>query len=144
MSRGIDEEDFIEEDAFDAKVRELLAPLGRERLERLSPVQTPEEVVARIADAFAEDRPLEVGYDIGFHMADWNSDAAFVVALLLFPERFSPAEINEGILGFLTHAPNHIAAAAKLLGHPVKDIFGVGALDNGNRVKEEPEKAKEE
>ena len=66
--------------------------------------------------------------DIAFHLTDWNYDAAFIVALLLFPERFSPAQIRAGIERFAIHAPNHVAAAAKLCGWPVEDIFDVGAL----------------
>jgi hypothetical protein len=57
--------------------------------------------------------------DIAFHMADWNSNAAFVVAVHLFPERFTPEEIEAGIGMFLTHAPNHIRAACGLTGHYV-------------------------
>ncbi|QIF00184.1 hypothetical protein [Roseimicrobium sp. ORNL1] len=71
----------------------------------------------------------KTAFDIAFHMTDWNSDAAFVAALLLFPERFTPEEIREGIEEFLVHAPNHLAAAAKLQGYPIQDTFGVGALD---------------
>jgi hypothetical protein len=67
--------------------------------------------------------------DIAFHMTDWNGDAAFITALLLFPDRFSPGEIRDGLVQFLIHAPNHIIAAAKLHGWPVKDVFGVGALE---------------
>ena len=67
-----------------------------------------------------------IARDIGFHMSDWNSDAAFVVDLHLFPERFTKREIEEGVRAFLIHAPNHIAAAAKLMGYPVEDIFEVG------------------
>jgi hypothetical protein len=65
-------------------------------------------------------------------MRSWRGTFdAFVVALLLFPEQFNAEEIAEGIESFLIHAPNHIAAAAKLMGFPVQDIFGVGAL-SGN------------
>ncbi len=31
-------------------------------------------------------------------------------------------------MAFLIHAPNHIAAAAKLGGFPVSDVFEVGAV----------------
>jgi hypothetical protein len=47
-------------------------------------------------------------------MLDWNGEAAFIVALLLYPERFSSDEIEAGITGFLIHAPNHIPAALKI------------------------------
>jgi hypothetical protein len=54
---------------------------------------------------------------IAFHMADWNSDAAFVVAVHLFPERFTAEEIAAGVRMFLIHAPNHIRAACVLTGN---------------------------
>jgi len=62
-------------------------------------------------------------------MTDWNSDAAFITAFLLFPERFTAEEIRRGILDFLIHAPNHLAAAAKQHDYPIQDTFEVGALD---------------
>ena len=67
----------------------------------------------------------ETAYDIGFHLSDWIEDAAFLVALHLFPERFTREEIDSGIRGALYHIPNHTAAAAALYGVPVEDIFGV-------------------
>lgn len=71
-------------------------------------------------------------------MTDWNYDAAFITALLLFPERFSPEEIGEGIRAFLVHAPNHLAAAAKQFGYPVEDIFQVGAVEGPVPDEDEP------
>jgi hypothetical protein len=75
----------------------------------------------------------QVASDIAFHMTDWNHDGAFLMALFLFPERFSPEEIRWGLSDFLVHAPNHIVAAAKLHGWPVSDVFGVGALEPESR-----------
>ncbi len=75
--------------------------------------------------------------DIAFHMTDWNYNAAFITAFLLYPERFTAEEIRSGIEDFLVHAPNHLAAAAKLRGYPVHDIFEVGALD-GDSADDEP------
>ena len=37
--------------------------------------------------------------------------------------------MKAGLIGLLIHVPNHVAAGAKLVGHPVSDVFGVGALD---------------
>ena len=66
--------------------------------------------------------------ELAFHLSDWRSDGAFLVALSLAPERFTPAEVADGVMAFLIHAPNHVAAAAKLAGFPVSDIFEVGAV----------------
>ena len=73
--------------------------------------------------------PAEVAHDIAFHLTDCESDAAFIVAVTLSPERFTPDEIRSGVAAFIVHAPNHIAAAAKHGGFPVTDVFGIGALD---------------
>jgi hypothetical protein len=44
-----------------------------------------------------------------------------IVALHLYPERFTPKEIEAGVELFLCHVPNHVIAAARLAGHPVED-----------------------
>jgi len=82
-----------------------------------------------IAEALAKDRESQVARDMAFHLTDWNADAAFIVAVLLFPERFTQEEIAEGVESVIVHAPNHMAAAAKLGGFPVTDVFDIGAVD---------------
>lgn len=90
----------------------------------------PASVAAgRLAEVASQELDESSAHDVAFHMTDWNSDAAFLVAFLLFPERFADDEIREGLQCFLIHAPNHIAAAAKLAGWPIEDIFAVGALN---------------
>lgn len=74
---------------------------------------------ALIADEIDE----QVAKDIAFHLSDWCDDARFLVALQLFPDRFTQEEISSGVMAFLIHAPNHVATAAKLYGFPVEDIF---------------------
>jgi hypothetical protein len=56
-------------------------------------------------------------------MVDWSYNAAFVVALHLFPERFTPEEIAAGIGMFCAHVPAHVIAAARLTGFPTEDLF---------------------
>ena len=99
--------------------------------ERADMFRTCPEVKRRAETALGECFDEGTAYDIIFHMTDWSSDAAFVAALLLFPERFTDEEIRKGILDFLVHAPNHVAAAAKLHDFPIQDIFEVGALEGG-------------
>jgi len=81
-----------------------------------------------LAEALAKDREPKIARDMAFHLTDWNADAAFIVAVLMFPERFTQEEIAEGVESLIVHAPNHMAAAAKLGGFPVTDVFDVGAL----------------
>jgi hypothetical protein len=76
-------------------------------------------VHSAIASALAVDMTDEAAGNIAFHMVDWSSDAAFVVALHLFPERFTPDEIEAGVGLFLAHAPAHINAAANMMGYPI-------------------------
>lgn len=53
---------------------------------------------------------------ISFHLIDWHTEAAFLVALALYPERFTDEEIQEGVEAFLIHAPLHVVEAAKSAG----------------------------
>jgi hypothetical protein len=84
----------------------------------------PSRVMEQIAQAISAEHPPEVAGEIGFHLGDWQGDAAFLVALHLFPERFTPEEIRDGVKAFLIHAPHHIIAAARLAGNCTDDIFG--------------------
>jgi hypothetical protein len=118
-------------DPLHSKLDALFNELVGARASSLS-ADIPHDAVAAI-NAALRDLPAETAADLAFHMTDWNRDAAFVVALLLFPDRFTPEEVREGLRGFLIHAPNHVVAAAKLGGWPVADIFEIGALD-GDRV----------
>ena len=105
------------------KVAAIFAELVGERAKRLDGSVMAEPAMSTIAAAFVADHGSEKAHDIGFHMADWNSDAAFVVAVHLFPERFTPEEIEAGVGLFLTHAPNHIRAACALTGYYVWENF---------------------
>ena len=105
------------------KAKAILAEAFAGRVDRLDPARPATTVMDAIQAALTEEFGTDKAADIAFHMADWNSDAAFILALHLFPERFTKAEIEDGIRDFLVHAPNHIAEAAKLIGFPVSDIF---------------------
>lgn len=79
-----------------------------------------------LSAALAEDFDPLVADEIAFHMVDWETDAAFVVAFLLFPERFTKEELQAATDMFLVHVPAHVMAAARLAGHPPTDIFDEG------------------
>ena len=83
------------------------------------------DVPSRVMDqiARATNYEAEVAGEIGFHLGDWQSDAAFLVAIHLFPERFTPEEIDEGVRSLLLHVPAHVIAAARLAGYSTDDIF---------------------
>lgn len=105
----------------DAKTRELFSFAGQ-RASQISSVGQASGVIATIEDALRTEYG-DSAYDIAFHLSDWISDAAFIH---LWPEQFTAEEIREGVEGLLIHAPNHLAAAAALAGHPVVDVFGTG------------------
>jgi hypothetical protein len=109
-------------DSVDRKVLAIFAELAGDRARRLDGSVIAEPAMRVMASALAEQYG-EKAADIAFHMADWNSDAAFVVAVHLFPERFTPEEIAAGVGMFLAHAPNHIRAACGLAGQCVWEDF---------------------
>ena len=113
--------------AVKQKVISIIHELAGDRAHEIEvAVPTAQRVIEQ---ALADEYPPELAFDIAFHLTDWQSDAAFIIAVILFPERFTPEEIRRGVLDFIVHAPNHTAAAAKLGGIPVTDVFEIGALD---------------
>jgi ABC-type uncharacterized transport system ATPase subunit len=90
-----------------------------------------ELVKQRIADAFAANQlETSVVEDIAFHMTDWRENLDELVGLYQNIERLSDGQIRKIVIGFLAHAPNHIAAAKKLAGlGPIEDVFKVGVLE---------------
>jgi hypothetical protein len=103
-------------------VRTIFAELAGERAPRLGANGAQGVIAAALTDELGPERADHVA----FHLSDWGEDAAFLVAVHLFPERFTVEEIRNGVLAFLIHAPNHIAAGAHLAGWPVQDLFEVG------------------
>jgi hypothetical protein len=112
-------------DSFRRKVDEIFQELvGPERARWLR-ADVPSRCMLQIAEAVSSqsDYPEKTGWEIGMHVSDWQGDAAFLVALHLFPERFTPEEIDEAVRSLLIHVPAHVIAAARLAGHPVEDFF---------------------
>ncbi|MEM6750403.1 MAG: hypothetical protein AAF612_08030 [Planctomycetota bacterium] len=109
------------------KVKQVWAELAGEQAARLA--HDHKGGLSALRDALlTPDRTDQAAKDIAFHMTDWKDDAAFLLAVHLFPERFTKPEIQAGLAMMLIHAPNHLAAAAKLYGEPVADVFDVGPL----------------
>jgi hypothetical protein len=74
--------------------------------------------------------PVEVAREVAFHLTDWLTDLAVFVEICKSPTTSSKAKVHQALQALLTHAPNHLAAAAKLyVDFPVSDIFGVGAVE---------------
>ena len=85
------------------------------------------DVQDRIAKAVAEGSSkkkfLKKGLEIGFHLTDWYQDARFLIALSLFPERFTNAEIRQGVIWFLNHAGYHVPEAERLIMYPSRTHY---------------------
>ena len=70
-----------------------------------------------IAAAFARRLSRKKAEDIGFHLGDWAADAALVLALHMFPERFTGEEIRHAAESLAAHLPYHCAALGALFGY---------------------------
>jgi hypothetical protein len=110
-------------DSVRKKVTKIFRELVGDRTRKLDGSKFFSETKAIVTAALVEDFGTQTANDIAFHILDWNADAAFVVALHLFPERFTPEEIDLGIGMFLIHAPNHIREACRLTGTYVWESF---------------------
>lgn len=83
--------------------------------------------IALEADGYGDP---ETRHDIAFHMTVWLDDLRDWHHFCESPQNFDADETVKLLVGFLVHAPNHMAAASKLLtGIPVMDIFQVGAVE---------------
>jgi len=113
----------------DDKTIQIFRELVGERANKLVGSHYPADINTRITAALSEDAEdsatehAQQRDGIGFHLVDWQNDAAFIVALVLFPERFTDEEIREGVDRFLIHVPAHVLEAARLGGYQTENIF---------------------
>jgi len=70
-----------------------------------------------ITAAFERHVRREKAHDIGFHLGDWAHDAALVLALHIFPEKFSREEIRCMTDLVAAGLPYHAAALATHFGY---------------------------
>lgn len=112
-------------DSVRKKVQAIFAELVGDRARMLTGDTIPAGITSTIREALsgpdATEEQILHADEIAFHLTDWNYDAAFVVALHLFPERFTPGEIEAGVDMFLAHVPWHVISAARLAGHAAED-----------------------
>ncbi len=108
------------------KVLAIFGELLGEHAKRLKGSAALSDSIDRIAGALSNEEDgasPEQAHEIGFHLMDWQSDAAFLVAVALFPERFTDEEIQDGVRGLLLHAPHHVLEAARQGGYETRNIF---------------------
>lgn len=109
--------------SVDDKVRAIFREIAGERASALEGDVPARHAKDLFCAALSEDYDPVVADEVAFHLVDWNADAAFLVAVLLFPERFTPDDLAAGASELLVHVPAHVMAAARLAGHPAVDIF---------------------
>ena len=64
-------------------------------------------------------------------MTDWLDDLEEYRSFATDPATLSDEEVNELLIRFLIHVPNHLAAASKLFNDmAVTDVFSVGATES--------------
>ena len=85
-----------------------------------------ETVQAPVRRALARTVGDDAAWETAFHLADWREDAAFLIAVMLFPERYTDEEIEAMTNSVLVHAPNHIMAATHWMGKELRDVFRIG------------------
>jgi len=107
------------------KVLTIFKELVGDAASRLAGSHYPADAAARVAGALCSEggQDLSEKKAIGFHLVDWQRDAAFIVALALFPDRFTDEEIRDEVGRLLVHAPAHILEAARLGGYPTENVF---------------------
>ena len=100
------------------------------RLEIYSMVYNKNKIKESIGSALKDlDMQPEKIAEAVFHMTDWISDLEEWHSFCDNPESLSNDELQDLLMEFLIHVPNHVAAASKLITEiPVEDIFEVGAI----------------
>jgi len=95
---------------------------------RCNTLDVQDRIAKAVAEGTTKKKFLKKGLEIGFHMMDWHGDARFLIALSLFPDRFTNAEIRQGVIWFLNHAGYHVPEAERLIMYPTRtnyrDKFG--------------------
>jgi hypothetical protein len=88
-------------------------------------------ISSHIIDSLIESgKAEEVAWDVAFHMLDWHDDLIELLRYFKNPDSLTAEQVNDLLMDFLIHVPNHLAAAKVL--HtcmPVTDVFEVGAVE---------------
>lgn len=100
-----------------------------------APVLHKKIVDALMADGYLSEAAAD---EAAFHMTDWVADLADLNRLFA-KKTWDPVTANEVLNDFVVHAPNHLAAAYRiLLGRPLTDVFELGAVKGSGRAKRKP------
>ncbi|HEY6401440.1 MAG TPA: hypothetical protein VI479_08520, partial [Blastocatellia bacterium] len=77
-----------------------------------------ELVRKRIAEALSSSLGMEMAEadEVAFHLVDWKRDLDELVKIYEKADELGDEHIQEIVIKFLAHVPNHVAAAKKLVG----------------------------
>ena len=101
------------------KVIEIFRELVGDKADNLSGSFYPAYANSKITGALIKDRPelseeeIVKADSIGMDLICWQRNAAFIVALTLFPEKFTDEEVEDEVESLLLHVPDHIKNALK-------------------------------
>jgi hypothetical protein len=110
-------------DSVRHKVDAIFRELAGDRADALRgdvPARQANDVLGR-SIAAESDLDFLKADELAFNLLDWNADAAFIVAVCMYPERFTQAELAAGVGMFMVHVPDHVMAAARIGGYAVAD-----------------------
>ena len=90
-------------DAHDSvrdKVDAILREMAKERADALRGDVVAQDARAALARALVAESDIasDKAEEMAFHLLDWNADAAFLVAVILYPERFTQEELGAGVV----------------------------------------------
>jgi hypothetical protein len=89
-------------------------------------IRTKIEEALRASEYISDENARE----IAGHFTVWMDDLNALCRFYHHPEDFENENAEEILIDFLFHAPDHLAAAKKLLtGSGVSDVFKVGAVE---------------
>jgi hypothetical protein len=89
-------------------------------------IRTKIEKALRASEYISDENAKE----IAGHFTVWMDDLDALCRFYHNPEEFENENVEEILIDFLFHAPDHLAAAKKLLtGVGVSDVFKVGAVE---------------
>jgi hypothetical protein len=89
-------------------------------------IRTKIEEALRASEYISDENARE----IAGHFTAWMDDLNALCRFYHHPEDFENENAEEILIDFLFHAPDHLAAAKKLLtGSGVSDVFKVGAVE---------------
>ena len=101
------------------KIVEIFRELVGDKADNLSGSFYPAYANTKITNALLKDYPdlnddeVVEADSIGMDLVCLQRDAAFIVALVLFPEKFTDEDIQDEVLSLLLHMPDHLKNALK-------------------------------